>query len=277
MGLMFNNAIAFNQSLGKWSLNAVVNMGAMLSRSGMDCSNYSMTLIGWAANPATPSGRNLATPSLSYGSAADAARETLISVKGWTISDNGLDASCMVLPVRLVSFTAKALPDHTVSLSWQTAQETGNDRFVVERSTDLVRFEQVAEIRDVAGNSNEIHTYQATDHAPHQGTSYYRLAQYDLDGTRTYSRIVTVVVRSKEYVLYPNPVRNQSFHISIDEPVTASILLYNAKGDSIPFMRKPDGVQTVQITPLRPLAAGTYIIVAYERATKRTFNLTVSQ
>ncbi|SDH41309.1 Por secretion system C-terminal sorting domain-containing protein [Dyadobacter soli] len=274
---MFHFATAFDQSLGKWSLNASVNMNFMLTSSGIDCNNYSMTLIGWAANPATPSGRSLALPGISYGSTAAAAHDALTSAKGWTITDNGLDASCMVLPVKLVSFTAKALPDYTVSLSWQTAQETGNDRFVVERSTDLVLFEQVAEIRDVAGNSNAIHTYQTTDPTPHPGTSYYRLAQYDLDGTRTYSRIVTVVVRSGDYVLYPNPGRNQSFHISIDEPVTASIQLYDAKGGSIAFTRKPNGPQTAVITPLQPLAAGTYLVVAYERATKRTFNLIVTQ
>lgn len=274
---MFNNAGAFNQLLSKWTFNSSVNLVNMLRASGMDCNNYSMSLIGWAANPATPSDRFIVADGRSYGSAAVAAHELLTSVKAWTIIDDGLDVSCMVLPVRLVSFTAKALPDHTVSLSWQTAQETGNDRFVVERSTDLVGFEPVTEIRDVAGNSNEIHTYQTTDTSPHQGTSYYRLVQYDLDGTRTYSRIITVVVRSGEYVLYPNPLRDQSFHISIDEPVTASIELYDAKGNSIAFTRKPNGAQTVLITPLRPVLAGAYIIVAYERATKRTFKLTVSQ
>ncbi|WP_090157871.1 BspA family leucine-rich repeat surface protein [Dyadobacter soli] len=277
MTAMFYFAGTFNQSLGEWSLNASVDMNGILLNSAIDCNNYSMTLIGWAANPATPSGRSVELPDISYGSAAAAAHQSLTSVKGWTITDNGLDPNCMVLPVKLVSFTAKALPDHTISLSWQTAQETGNDRFVVERSTDLVRFEQVAEIRDVAGNSNAIHTYQTIDPAPHPGTSYYRLAQYDLDGTRSYSRIVTVVVRSGDYVLYPNPVRNQSFHISIDEPVTASIQLYNAKGGSIAFTRKPSGSQTVLITPLQPLPAGTYLVVAYERATKRTFNLIVSE
>lgn len=274
---MFHYAQAFNQPLGKWSLNSSVNMDFILTNSGLDCNNYSMTLIGWAADPATPSGRSLSVPGVSYGSVATAAHQSLTAVKGWTISDNGLDAGCMVLPVRLVSFAAKVLPDRTVSLSWQTAQETDNDRFAVERSTDLVRFEQIAEIRDVAGNSDAIHTYQTTDPAPHPGTSYYRLVQYDLDGTRSYSRIITVVVRSGEYVLYPNPARGQSFQISIDEPVAASIQLYNAKGDSIAFTRKPNGPQTVLITPLRPLAAGIYLVVAHERATKRTFNLIVSE
>jgi hypothetical protein len=37
----------------------------------------------------------------------------------------------------------------------------------------------------------------------------------------------------------------------------------------------PKGSQTVQIIPLQSLAAGTYLVVTYERATKRTFNLTV--
>src|SRR5688572_3429829 len=57
-----------------------------------------------------------------------------------------LEPGCSVLPVTLISFTAKPISGNTVEIKWETAQETQNERFVVERSKDLAAFETVAEI-----------------------------------------------------------------------------------------------------------------------------------
>ncbi|MCC5939423.1 MAG: BspA family leucine-rich repeat surface protein [Lunatimonas sp.] len=85
MSLMFSGASAFNQNLGTWTLNSSVDLSSFLDSSGMDCLNYSATLQGWAANPATPDGRNLGASGRQYGTNAVAARNTLLA-KGWTIS-----------------------------------------------------------------------------------------------------------------------------------------------------------------------------------------------
>ena len=58
MRSMFRLAIAFNQNIGAWTLPSTVDIRNMFDDSGMDCSNYSATLIGWSANPSTPNGRN---------------------------------------------------------------------------------------------------------------------------------------------------------------------------------------------------------------------------
>ncbi|WP_353718743.1 right-handed parallel beta-helix repeat-containing protein [Dyadobacter sp. 676] len=179
------------------------------------------------------------------------------------------------LPVTLISFSAKPVATHSVELEWATAQETQNARFVIERSKDLVSFEPVVEIRDVAGNSSTLQTYKAVDPMPYSGTSYYRLIQYDIDGTRTVSRIVSVIARSRDYAVYPNLVQSQSFRVSVDEPVTAKIEARSASGQTIPFRRKPLDTQAVEISPLASLLPGTYLITVQERAVKRTFSLIV--
>ena len=58
MTSMFENATAFNQNLGKWDMRGVSssnegNAPNMLKNIGMNCTNYSATLYGWA-NSATP-------------------------------------------------------------------------------------------------------------------------------------------------------------------------------------------------------------------------------
>jgi hypothetical protein len=86
MANMFNSATAFNQNIGSWTLNASVNMTSMLNSSGMDCANYSATLVGWNANPSTPNGRTLGATGRTYGPTATAARANLVGPKGWTIT-----------------------------------------------------------------------------------------------------------------------------------------------------------------------------------------------
>ena len=93
MEAMFDNASSFNQNLGDWILHPTVDLGGgigseggMLDGSGLDCINYSSTLIGWAANNPTVTGRQLGASGLEYGTNAVAARNTLTTTRGWTIT-----------------------------------------------------------------------------------------------------------------------------------------------------------------------------------------------
>ena len=90
MSTMFRTASAFNQNLGSWTLSNAVNMSAMLEGAGLDCENYSNTLIGWAANNPLIFNRTLDASSLNYGIQAISARNTLVTSRGWTITDSGM-------------------------------------------------------------------------------------------------------------------------------------------------------------------------------------------
>ncbi len=95
-----------------------------------------------------------------------------------------------LLPVELLSFTAEVI-NNTIELQWETASETNNDFFTVEKSKNAINFETVT-IVGGAGNSNELLHYSAKDYEPYQDISYYRLKQTDFDGQYTYSDIVPV-------------------------------------------------------------------------------------
>ena len=133
MNGMFSGATAFNQSLGSWTLNPAVTMTTMLNVNGMDCENYSKTLIGWSNNPATPNGRILGTFNRGYGLEAVSSRSNLLS-KGWTFtSDIAIAAYCnddfitqWTFPSATTQIRFNALTEGgAVNYTW-TASPSGN-------------------------------------------------------------------------------------------------------------------------------------------------------
>jgi surface protein len=95
---MFKGALAFNQNLGNWKFNNNVLLTDMLSNTGMDCDNYTATLVGWSKNNPTVTGRTLGANAMQYGTSAVAARDTLTKKRGWTITgDTPSNSKCDLL------------------------------------------------------------------------------------------------------------------------------------------------------------------------------------
>ena len=111
-----------------------------------------------------------------------------------------------VLPIELLAFTGRLADDH-VALVWETATETDNSHFFVERSTNGFTFTAIGRVEG-AGNSTEAIRYGYPDYDYPAGRIYYRLRQVDFDGTESVSETVTIL--SEEAVTdlqaYPNPV-----------------------------------------------------------------------
>lgn len=113
----------------------------------------------------------------------------------------------IVLPVELLSFTAKA-EGSSNKLTWTTASEVNNKGFQIEKlkatgdSWDILGF--VAS-KSPKGTSE---SYDFLDIAP-LSTSYYRLRQMDNDGQETLSKVVSVSNKGNSKLkVYPNPVSN---------------------------------------------------------------------
>ncbi|HEV9037805.1 MAG TPA: T9SS type A sorting domain-containing protein, partial [Puia sp.] len=112
-----------------------------------------------------------------------------------------------VLPMKLLYFNAK--PDNTqVDLTWETATESNNDYFTVEKSKDGISFDDLTRVNSAApnGTSSLPLYYSAVDPKPYTGTTWYRLRQTDLNGNSTWSNIVSVDFSKTSAVsVYPNP------------------------------------------------------------------------
>lgn len=117
----------------------------------------------------------------------------------------------VTLPVALVSFDVKK-KGNKAELTWVTASETNNDKYVVERSDNQTDFKALRTTYIADANSTTKRTYQLSDNFPLNGVNYYRLLQFDKDGTRT--DLGTRVLRFGEIVelavkAYPNPTTEQ--------------------------------------------------------------------
>ena len=141
-------------------------------------------------------------------------------------------ANSCVLPINLASFTGEVIDNNAVKLDWVTETEINNDFFTIEKSKDGITFEVVG-IVDGAGNSVVVNNYRMIDDNPLKGTSYYRLAQTDYDGTTEYSKAIAVDVKSifGDLNVYPNPVEGTGYlsFISTDNSVT-DIAIYDLSG-----------------------------------------------
>jgi len=157
--------------------------------------------------------------------------------------NNGLGAYFapgLSLPVELSSFTAESIIDEVV-LKWQTATETNNRGFEVERassSTTPVQGWVNVSFVEGRGTTTERTEYIFKDKISNPGTYVYRLKQIDFDGTVSYSPEVEIdVTGPKDFALfqnYPNPF-NSSTTIKFALPVASRVKInvYNSLGQLV--------------------------------------------
>jgi hypothetical protein len=141
-----------------------------------------------------------------------------------------------VIPVQMTSFTAQA-NGNSVVLSWETATETNNKGFEVERKTGK-SFEKVAFIGG-HGSTVEAKSYSYTDKInSYNGKIVYRLKQLDFDGTSQYSKEIEVEVTGPSVFNltqnYPNPFNpSTKFSYSIPVDSKVKVIVYNLAGEVV--------------------------------------------
>jgi choice-of-anchor A domain-containing protein len=113
------------------------------------------------------------------------------------------------LPIVLESFEGKIF-EKTVALNWKSASETNFSHFEVQKSTNINEFGTIATI---SGAKSEF--YNFIDQTPFEGLNMYRLKMVDIDGSVSYSKIITIIFESNtDFISVENPAMNGEIILS---------------------------------------------------------------
>jgi len=169
------------------------------------------------------------------------------------------------LPLTLLNFTAG--PQGAANLlKWQTTDETGTSRFVVQRSRDGRDFQDIGIVAaaDLAG----INGYSFTDAKPFAGDNFYRLQMVDRDGKFSYSPVVAVKsgLSAAGITAWPNPARDMVSLQFGSAGAAYSILMYDGAGRCVDRTAGTAiaGVNRVDIS-LGRFASGIYTLVILDK------------
>jgi len=181
------------------------------------------------------------------------------------------------LPVELISFSARRQTDG-IRLDWNTATETNNRGFRIERSADGTgQFEPIGWM-DGHGSTTlpQSYTFLDTD-LPRAGVLYYRLRQTDFDGSEQLTDIRAVLLENdgqgNRLAVWPNPAgakirlqlppgaTQETSRTLVLNPAGVPVLQLAALPDSgeIDLQNLLPGVYTVHVTTGNQSFSGQFI------------------
>ncbi|RDC63171.1 lectin-like domain-containing protein [Adhaeribacter pallidiroseus] len=174
------------------------------------------------------------------------------------------NATQIPLPAELILFAAKLQKDGTL-LNWETASETNNAYYEVERSSDGVTFESIGRVKG-AGTTSQLSRYTFLDKQPYNGTTYYRLKMVNVKGNYRHSGVIAVkraFVSRPQLKAYPNPTTGE-FSLDVTALVAedVQITITDITGQVIQTKKIPAsvGVNSVSLN-ITDLRTATYLII----------------
>lgn len=224
--------------------------------------DYSINLNGhnvtW--NPATVTAFNAPTGNITITLISGANTETFNSngnIPTIPVNLQNSGSFSSVLPIQLLSFDASK-GNHHVALKWQTASETNNEKFIIERG-DGQSFSRIGEVKG-AGTTLQQTNYEFTDRAPAHGKNYYRLRQVDFDGKSEVSPVRMVLVGNPDTSIRVFPtVSSSEFTIQSSKGDISQIDVFDIKGRLVKTLNSEED-QLVSIN-MNDQLAGQYILV----------------
>lgn len=179
------------------------------------------------------------------------------------------DATFIVLPARIDELHTSIINDQ-VKLNWDLHQTGDLKEQVVERSGDGTNYSPVLQIPVQAAGVQTV-----IDTRPLSGPNYYRVKLVQQDGAlaaySTVSQIDVKPVAPLSIDVYPNPVKNHLFNLTVHGLTngTYEIVLYDLNGRPA-FHQSITGEPVLQASIRLPqnVASGTYVL----RLTDKTGN-----
>ena len=178
------------------------------------------------------------------------------------------------LPVELISFNGNCNQGN-VDLSWSTASEYNSDYFIIEKSRDG-EFWNTIHQEKAAGNSTLLINYHYTDYNALSSENYYRLTQFDIDGTENKQDAIYLNCQQSNSSIiktYPNP-SNNNFKLVINDKLltgNVSIKLIDTRGNVLSnneyIIQK--GTNRINMNKINLSKGLYYIIIENENLTSK--------
>ncbi|NTS43760.1 T9SS type A sorting domain-containing protein [Flavisolibacter sp. BT320] len=139
-----------------------------------------------------------------------------------------------VLPVTLLSFTAKEESNSTVGIEWKVTGENNIKDYTVEHSTDGSIYKPLQTVLPTGQATDQVY---GTTHGQPASVNHYRLKITEATGSIRYSGVATVRLDLKEgaTTVYPNPVRGSKAFIKLSNKPAGnySLAIYNPAGQQV--------------------------------------------
>jgi hypothetical protein len=181
------------------------------------------------------------------------------------VAVTGVFITSTLLPTRFTGFSA-INNDDNINLKWTVENANTADHYEIERSVDGIDFSTVQTINSVATTAGTM-SYSVLDNVASVSSKilYYRIKQYDKDGSFYYSKIVAVKKNriGSTVLIYPNPVKRQLFlSIQNTSDDMAIISVINATGKRVLQQRENlyNGNNSIAIEGVEKLSRGVYFI-----------------
>lgn len=186
----------------------------------------------------------------------------------WTDRRNGVGEevwtaklSNIVVPVKLVQFSASLQNLNNAVVKWTIAQPEGGVVYQLQRSSNGMNFFPVTNITGNAATTQ----FNYTDAALPNGIFYYRLKITAKSGDITYSNVAIIKVGSKDVnvLLYPNPLpkaNSNGLQVSISNATLQQYTLTDPQGRIVSRQSNLNTNGSINIQLPAKLIAGTYLL-----------------
>jgi hypothetical protein len=171
-------------------------------------------------------------------------------------SPNGFVSS--VLPVVFQSFYVTRQGGN-IQLYWTTSAEFNNKYFEIERSTDGRNWKSITQISGT-GTSSAVNQYSYTDRNISDATVYYRIHQFDLNGSSEYSAIRTLHSNTDASVTNIYACGKQAINIDFNSNVKNNVTIQVVTMNGQVIARKNYKQASYRVTINLAATAGIYVV-----------------
>jgi len=186
----------------------------------------------------------------------------------------------ITLPVKLLNFAAKK-DGNSVKIEWSTASELNSDYFLIEKAGANGTFTYLDKQNSASENTNTIQNYSIRDYNPFNGINYYRLTQFDKDGTAAKPELTSLNFNELIIVnatVFPNPTqRDINFNLENFNGKSIKTRLINLFGQVLheEEFNTQTGAGKYQLGLKNELPKGQYILSLSDNSFKKNIKLIV--